>query len=198
MLSAFGYAGSAIAIEIWWAPFGLALAIASLGPYLPARTVLVLGFSCLIVVTPIAFAEIYPRVPFWGPVSAYLIMISPLISAILATTTFSVVVAARMIPLIDRRSQVVVAAVPDAAAGEVERVRVAQLTARAAPFIEGLAVDITQRKLGEQSIARVNLELEQRVAERTDDLARSNRALQGEVEERKRAEAALRASDCMT
>ena len=46
VLSAFGYSGSAFAIEFWWAPFGLALAIASLGPYLPARTILVLGFSC--------------------------------------------------------------------------------------------------------------------------------------------------------
>ncbi|MEI9892559.1 MAG: PAS domain-containing protein [Chthoniobacter sp.] len=41
----------------------------------------------------------------------------------------------------------------------------------------GTLMDITERKLGEQSIARTNAELEQRVAERTEELARSNHAL---------------------
>jgi PAS domain S-box-containing protein len=55
----------------------------------------------------------------------------------------------------------------------------------------GTLMDITDRKLGEQSIAETNAALERRVAERTEALAEINRALEREIEERKRAEMAL-------
>lgn len=59
----------------------------------------------------------------------------------------------------------------------------------------GTLMDITERKLAEQQAARLNAELEERIAARTADLARSNRALQVEIEERRRAENALRQSE---
>src|SRR5690606_14360529 len=42
LLSAIGYAGTDLRIEVWWAPFGVALTIGSLAPYLPARAIVVL------------------------------------------------------------------------------------------------------------------------------------------------------------
>ena len=59
----------------------------------------------------------------------------------------------------------------------------------------GTLMDITDRKLGDEAIQRLNSELERRVAERTDELAMTNRALQAEIDERKRIEAALRLSE---
>lgn len=59
----------------------------------------------------------------------------------------------------------------------------------------GTVMDITERKRAEESSMRLHLELEQRIAERTADLAEVNRALQAEIEARKRAEEALRASE---
>jgi PAS domain S-box-containing protein len=55
----------------------------------------------------------------------------------------------------------------------------------------GTLMDISDRKLGEQSSAETNAALERRVAERTEALAEINRTLESEIEERKRAEAAL-------
>lgn len=55
----------------------------------------------------------------------------------------------------------------------------------------GTLMDITDRKLVEQSSAETNAALERRVAERTEALAEINRALELEIEERKRVEAAL-------
>jgi PAS domain S-box-containing protein len=50
----------------------------------------------------------------------------------------------------------------------------------------GTLMDITERKRGEESITSLAAELEQRVAERTEDLARAYSALQGEIEGRTR------------
>ena len=58
---------------------------------------------------------------------------------------------------------------------------------RAIRFI-GTVMDITERKHAEEASIRVNLELEQRIAERTAALAQINRALELEIEGRKNAE----------
>ena len=59
----------------------------------------------------------------------------------------------------------------------------------------GTVMDITERKLAEESTTRLNLELEERVAARTAEIARSNAALQIEIEDRKRAEEKLQRSE---
>ncbi|MDB6039411.1 MAG: domain S-box protein, partial [Verrucomicrobiales bacterium] len=58
----------------------------------------------------------------------------------------------------------------------------------------GTVMDITERKLAEQSLNRSNSELEQRVSQRVAELARANEALQKEISERKRAEVQLQQS----
>ena len=59
----------------------------------------------------------------------------------------------------------------------------------------GVNFDITQRKLAEVALRRTHKELEQRVAARTDELARINQRLRVEITERQQAEAALRESE---
>jgi len=53
------------------------------------------------------------------------------------------------------------------------------------------AIDITERKLAEQVIAKARDELERRVRERTDELLQANDELKAEIQERKRFEAAI-------
>jgi hypothetical protein len=139
VLSAIGYSRSYFAIEFWWAPFGFALVIGSLAPYLPMRRLLILGGAGTLVFVSAAFLEVHDRVLAWGPLSTYIIILLAPISGLAAAATFSYVVVSRMQAVLEKRSEIVVAPRPDGEAEASERVRLAHLTARAAPFIEGIA-----------------------------------------------------------
>jgi hypothetical protein len=140
LVSSLGYTNIVFSIELWWAPFGVALTLASLAPYLPARTLVVLGSASIVVTAPFAYLVVRHDVPNWGPVSTVLIVISPIVTGIVATAVFSHVVVSRMQPLIEKRSQSLVS--PEVAQTDdvmaAERVRLAELTARAVPFLEGV------------------------------------------------------------
>ncbi len=138
--SSIGYAGSRLSIELWWAPFGFALAIASLAPYLSGRRVLVLGGVSTAIVTVLAFWFIDPEVTVWGPLSSMVIIAAPIVCGVIGSVTFSYVLVSRMMPVIEHRSQLVLPLeATDAEAEEVERVRLARLSARAVPFLISIA-----------------------------------------------------------
>ena len=61
-------------------------------------------------------------------------------------------------------------------------------------FLQGIMLDITARKRAEDQIRQLNAELEQRVADRVADLARSNAELQAEIAERIQLEQHIQAS----
>jgi len=141
VLSALGYIGARFTIEVWWAPIALALVIASLSPYLPLRRILVLGFGATIVSAPFAYLAVAPQVPFWGAVSIATIVVGPSVLGVLGAATFSAVVVRRMVPMLERRSQVLVsldASRSEEAEGE-ERRRLAEMSARVVPFLDQVA-----------------------------------------------------------
>ncbi len=84
ILSAIGYSQSYFAIEFWWAPFGFALVIGSLAPYLPMFRLLILGGAGTLVFVSAAFLEVHDRVLTWGPVSTYIIILIAPISGLAA------------------------------------------------------------------------------------------------------------------
>lgn len=140
ILSSVGYAGTQFSIELWWAPFGFALAIASLAPYLSARRVLLLGGVSTVIVSVLAFSLISPDLTFWGPLSSMVIIAAPIVGGLVAAVTFSFVLVSRSMPVIEQRSQLVLPLHPtDPDAEQVERLRLARLSGRAVPFLVDIA-----------------------------------------------------------
>ena len=63
------------------------------------------------------------------------------------------------------------------------------------PLLLGVITDITERKQMEEELRRSRDELDQRVAERTQELERANQLLRDDIAQRQRAEAGLRESE---
>lgn len=59
----------------------------------------------------------------------------------------------------------------------------------------GIGIDVTDRKQAEEALRQANQELENRVAQRTVELAYINEVLQNDINERKQVEEALKASE---
>ncbi|WBU38083.1 hypothetical protein [Homoserinibacter sp. YIM 151385] len=141
VLSAIGYAGQeGFQVQLWWAPFGVALTLGALGPYLSTREIVLLGGATTLVTVPICWAIVADTVTDWGPIATVVIIAFPLLAGICVTGVFSHHVVGRMRVLLERRSQLVVSTdvVRDDEAERLERIRLAQLTARAVPFLEEL------------------------------------------------------------
>lgn len=141
LVSAIGYARTTLAIEQWWAPYGFAIALSALAPYLSTWRLLFWGLLASVTVLPLAFLIADLQMLEWGPLSGFLIVATPTAVAIAATSAFSFSVVSRTLPVVDNRSSEVVSEVfeLDPEDEEAERVLLARHTARAVPFLRGIA-----------------------------------------------------------
>ena len=141
VVSAAGYAGSGLPVEQWWAPGALGLMIATLGPYVPVRQIVGLGGGATLVAVLVSRAIVHPRQDQWGPLSVAVIVAYPPVLSIIATSVFSYAVVKTMVRMLESPSRLMVPgqALRDVAAEHIERVTIVKLTARAVPFLEGIA-----------------------------------------------------------
>ncbi len=165
VLSAVGHAGTTLALELWWAPGAITLAAASLSPYIAARKILVVGGGWSLVAVAASVILLLPAQQTWGLVgTAVLVAYAPVIGLV-ATSVFSYSIVSTILPMLESPSRLVVAGrdVHDEAADRIERVTLAQLTARAAPFLESIAeagiVTHEQRALAGQLARRIRDDL---------------------------------------
>lgn len=141
VVSAIDYAGTSMNFGIWWGPAAPALTLVGLAPYLPVRKVLVLGIASSIAGTILGAAILYPVTPDLGLVDIALVILYPAAMGVAATATFSYSVVSTMLPMLESPSHIMVAGqeARDETVAELEKVNLARLTARAAPFLESIA-----------------------------------------------------------
>ncbi len=165
IVSAVGYSHSTFAVEVWWAPGVLSLMIATLGPYVAVRQILAIGGGTTLVAVLVSLAIVHPGSDRWGPLGTAVIIAYPPLLGIVATAVFSYAVVSTMIRMLESPSRIMVTgqAVRDEAAEHIERVTVARLTARAAPFLESIAaaghITPSDRALAGQLARRLRDEL---------------------------------------
>ncbi|WP_309615788.1 hypothetical protein [Salinibacterium sp.] len=165
LVSALGYAGTSLPVEQWWAPGTLALAFASLAPYIDVRRVLVLGSTATVVAVLGSLAILTPGDYSWGVVGVSLIMAYPPLLGLAATVVFSWAVVTTMLRLLENQSRVMVPGqtVKDDATAQFERNTVAQLTSRAVPFLQSIAavgqITVADRALAGQLARRLRDDL---------------------------------------
>ena len=153
IVSALGYADVPFRIEQWWAPICFALAMASIVPYLAPWRILAFGALATVTVVPITFVIVHEHALMWGPVSVLVFVATPTLVSTAAGTAFAYSIVQQVLPIVDNRSGSVVSEHldPDPEDEEAERRALARFTARAVPFLRGIAergtVDANDRAL---------------------------------------------------
>ncbi|TPW73086.1 hypothetical protein [Schumannella sp. 10F1B-5-1] len=137
LLSAVGYQGIPIPVEVWWGSLASCMTLGSLAPYLPARWILALGIGVGVATVPLSAALVTSQ-GNWGVVAGTIIIATPIVVSTAITVTFSHGVVRSMQRLLEARSRTVVVAgaARDQQMQEAERARLARLTSRAVPFLE--------------------------------------------------------------
>ena len=165
LVSAIGYYGTRYSVELWWASGAIALTIGSLGPYLAARRVLVLGAAAMAAMGLIGLGVATGTGTHWSGFETAVIINYSVVLGTAATATFSWLVVRAMLPMLASPAHAPVAgtAMRDAAAKQMETVNLARLTARAAPFLLQIAdagrITPSDRALAGQLARRLRDEL---------------------------------------
>lgn len=141
ILSAYGYSGAAFPIENWWAPLCYSLVLSCIVPYLAPWRILMFGAIALVTAVPIAYLIIAGDNDRWAPVAGFLFVATPVALGVCAGTAFAFSVVSQVLPVVDNRSTSIVSEALEADPGdeEAERMTLAAYTARAVPFLRGIA-----------------------------------------------------------
>ncbi|MDO7881278.1 hypothetical protein [Antiquaquibacter soli] len=141
VLSALDYRGTELNLNLWWGPAAPAIILLCLSPYLPARTMWVLGSATTIVTVGASMAILYPVNDYVGPVMTAVMIGFPVVMATAASTLFAYSLVSTMLPMLESPSRIMVVGqqARDEAVAELEHKTVARLIGRARPFLESVA-----------------------------------------------------------
>ena len=154
ILSALDYRDTDFQLTLWWGPGAPALILLGLAPYLPVRKLLVVGIAATVAVAVVGFAILYPNDTTTGPITTALILAYPVAISTAATALFSYTIVSRVSRALESPSRLMVPGqtVRDEAVERLERITLARLTARAAPFLLQIA-DAAQVTHADRSLA---------------------------------------------
>lgn len=191
LLSTYANLESTLLVQFWWAPVGVGIVIATLGPYSSVIRVLIYGTSLMLLTGAAGIVAFFAPSSVWPPASAAVIGGSTVAIALVATSVFSYMVVSRTQALLSGAGMAVEPSdsAHEDAVNRVERRTVARLGARVAPFLEGVAeagvVTDADRALAGQLARRLRSDLVER-ANRSwlDSVAQSGRIFVVDPEQR--------------
>ena len=164
-LSAIDYSAVEINLGLWWGPSGPALIVLGLAPYLSTRRLLVLGIATTVGVVIVSAAYIDAAAAELGEIVALFSFAYPPAMATAGAALFSYSVVSTVLPMLESPSRIKVVGpvIREEMIAEVEHITLARLTARAAPFLLGIAeagtVTPTDRALAGQLARRLRDDL---------------------------------------
>lgn len=140
VLSAVSGADSAMLPQHWWAPVGAGFVVGALGPYSSVRAIVLYGAGLTVVAAACGVLAFGAHGAVWPPVSIATITGSAVVLATVATAVFSWVVVSSTRSLLGiAQPDGAHGAASEEAARRVERLTLARLGTRVAPFLESVA-----------------------------------------------------------
>jgi hypothetical protein len=164
VVSAIGTYGGTVPVAQWWPGTALAATLVSISPYCTPRKQLICSFPLIVFVGLVGWMVFSSQIVFWAPAAIVIISIGPVTIGAVGGVVFSYTVVSRTLALLDTTAGVEeFYATSDVADAEQQRDSIARVSARVAPFLEGVAAagTITQknRALAAQIARRLRTEL---------------------------------------
>jgi hypothetical protein len=140
LISAIGTVNSAMPVEQWWPGIALAITLASFAPYSSARQMIFYSIPTVVIVAVVGSIVFTSINKFWPPLGIVVISTGPVLVAALASVVFAHAVVEQTEALLETAAadEEVYSAV-DALSADERTGGIARLSARVAPFLEGVA-----------------------------------------------------------
>jgi hypothetical protein len=164
-LSAYAAVGSAVPVTFWWAPVGVAMVIATFAAYVTPIESMIYGALFSTATIAAAWVPYVGRNDPWSSLSTVVIAAYPVLTGVVATVVFCIIIVARSQQLLagERARVDPDAHQQDVAAQNAEVTTLARLGSRVAPFLATIAetgeVTEADRALAGQLARRLRAEL---------------------------------------
>jgi hypothetical protein len=140
VISSFGTVNSTVPLQQWWAGIALGATLASLAPYSSARQMIRYSIPAVIVAAVDGGLVFSTITSFWPPAGIIVIACGPVVVAAVAAIVFCYVVVGRTLAFLETSAGVEEAySATEPMDDDDARDRIARVSARVAPFIEGVA-----------------------------------------------------------
>jgi len=164
VVSALGTYGGTVPVSQWWPGIALAATLVSIAPYCTPRRQLICSIPLIVFAGVVGWIVFSSQTNFWPPAALVIIAIGPVSIGAVGGVVFSYTVVARSLALLDTSAGIEeYYAATDANDDEQQRASIARVSARVAPFLEGVAaagvITPANRALAAQIARRLRTEL---------------------------------------
>jgi hypothetical protein len=164
LVSSFGTYGGTLPVAQWWPGIALSVTFVSIAPYCTPRKQLICSFPLIAFAGIVGWIVFSSQTDFWPPAALVIIAIGPVTIGAAGGVVFGYTVVSRTLALLDTSAGVEeFYAASDVSDAEQQRDSIARVSARVAPFLEGVAaagtITAENRALAAQIARRLRTEL---------------------------------------